>query len=288
MIGRVGLLVWNTETWEPTTRAASPNGPTEVEVGYTLGRDFWGQGFATEAAGAVRDFALGEARRRAADRADHPRQHGLRERRAQARARARAQHHARPPRGATVRDRRMSEIRDLLRRTAELAADYVESLGERPVFPRRDAGAAARGARRAAARRSGRAAAGGRRARGRGRAGRRRARQRALLRLRDRRRRCRPRSPRTGSPRPGTRTPASTSAGRRPRWSSRSRASGSSTCSGLPAESSVGFVTGTQMAHVTGLAAARWHVLDAVGWDVGAKGLTGAPPVRVSPARSGT
>jgi glutamate/tyrosine decarboxylase-like PLP-dependent enzyme len=50
---------------------------------------------------------------------------------------------------------------------------------------------------------------------------------------------------------------------------------------GLPPESSVGFVTGTQMAHVTGLAAARWHVLDAVGWDVGAKGLTGAPPVTV-------
>ena len=47
---------------------------------------------------------------------------------------------------------------------------------------------------------------------------------------------------------------------------------------GLPADSSVGFVTGTQMAHVTGLAAARWHVLDAVGWDVGANGLTGAPP----------
>jgi RimJ/RimL family protein N-acetyltransferase len=58
VIGRVGLLVWNTETWEPTTRAAAPNGPTEVEVGYTLGRDFWGQGYATEAAGAVRDFAL--------------------------------------------------------------------------------------------------------------------------------------------------------------------------------------------------------------------------------------
>jgi len=50
---------------------------------------------------------------------------------------------------------------------------------------------------------------------------------------------------------------------------------------GLPAESSIGFVTGTQMAHVTGLAAARWHVLDAAGWDVGAKGLNGAPPVTV-------
>ena len=29
----------------------------------------------------------------------------------------------------------MTDARELLRRTAELAADYVESLGERPVFP---------------------------------------------------------------------------------------------------------------------------------------------------------
>jgi glutamate/tyrosine decarboxylase-like PLP-dependent enzyme len=50
---------------------------------------------------------------------------------------------------------------------------------------------------------------------------------------------------------------------------------------GLPADASIGFVTGTQMAHVTGLAAARFHVLDAVGWDVGRDGLTGAPGVRV-------
>jgi len=50
---------------------------------------------------------------------------------------------------------------------------------------------------------------------------------------------------------------------------------------GLPQGSSIGFVTGTQMAHVTGLAAARWHVLDAAGWDVNTQGLTGAPRVRV-------
>jgi len=50
---------------------------------------------------------------------------------------------------------------------------------------------------------------------------------------------------------------------------------------GLPGESSIGFVTGTQVAHVTGLAAARWHVLDAVGWDVGREGLTGSPRIRV-------
>jgi RimJ/RimL family protein N-acetyltransferase len=60
VIGRVGLLVWNTDTWEPTTRANGRDVPTEVEVGYTLGRDYWGQGYATEAAAAVRDYALGD------------------------------------------------------------------------------------------------------------------------------------------------------------------------------------------------------------------------------------
>ena len=60
VIGRVGLLVWNTDTWEPTTRAEAADVPSEVEVGYTLGREYWGQGYATEAAGAVRDYALGE------------------------------------------------------------------------------------------------------------------------------------------------------------------------------------------------------------------------------------
>jgi len=50
---------------------------------------------------------------------------------------------------------------------------------------------------------------------------------------------------------------------------------------GLPAHVSVGFTTGTQMAHVTALAAARHRVLADVGWDVEADGLLGAPPVRV-------
>ena len=50
---------------------------------------------------------------------------------------------------------------------------------------------------------------------------------------------------------------------------------------GLPGEASIGFVTGTQVAHVTGLAAARWHVLDDAGWDVSRDGLTGGPQVRV-------
>jgi glutamate/tyrosine decarboxylase-like PLP-dependent enzyme len=49
----------------------------------------------------------------------------------------------------------------------------------------------------------------------------------------------------------------------------------------LPVETSLGFVTGGQMANTTALAIARHHVLAAVGWDVEADGLTGAPPVTV-------
>jgi len=48
----------------------------------------------------------------------------------------------------------------------------------------------------------------------------------------------------------------------------------------IPDHASYGFVTGCQMAHVTSLAAARFHVLRAAGWDVNRDGLTGAPRVR--------
>jgi glutamate/tyrosine decarboxylase-like PLP-dependent enzyme len=50
---------------------------------------------------------------------------------------------------------------------------------------------------------------------------------------------------------------------------------------GLPPDVSVAFVTGTQMAHVTALAAARHYVLQQAGWDVPERGLAGAPPIRV-------
>jgi glutamate/tyrosine decarboxylase-like PLP-dependent enzyme len=46
---------------------------------------------------------------------------------------------------------------------------------------------------------------------------------------------------------------------------------------GLPIESGVGFVTGTQLANVVGLACARHALLAQRGWDVEAKGLLGAP-----------
>jgi glutamate/tyrosine decarboxylase-like PLP-dependent enzyme len=50
---------------------------------------------------------------------------------------------------------------------------------------------------------------------------------------------------------------------------------------GLPCQSSVGFVTGATMANFVCLAAARGEVLRRAGWDVEAKGLSGAPPIHV-------
>jgi glutamate/tyrosine decarboxylase-like PLP-dependent enzyme len=49
----------------------------------------------------------------------------------------------------------------------------------------------------------------------------------------------------------------------------------------LPPETTVGFVTGGQMANFSGLAAGRHRVLRVAGWDVEARGLRDAPRVRV-------
>ncbi|MBB5873457.1 glutamate/tyrosine decarboxylase-like PLP-dependent enzyme [Allocatelliglobosispora scoriae] len=50
---------------------------------------------------------------------------------------------------------------------------------------------------------------------------------------------------------------------------------------GLPASASTGFVTGGQEANTVGLAAARHHVLEQLGWDVERHGLAGAPRVPI-------
>lgn len=50
---------------------------------------------------------------------------------------------------------------------------------------------------------------------------------------------------------------------------------------GLPPETAGGFVTGTTVAHITALAAARHQVLKQAGWNVEADGLFGAPPITV-------
>lgn len=50
---------------------------------------------------------------------------------------------------------------------------------------------------------------------------------------------------------------------------------------GLPADCSVGFVTGATVANLVCLAAARSAVLQRAGWDVETDGLFGAPPIHV-------
>ncbi|RZI93135.1 MAG: aspartate aminotransferase family protein [Microbacterium sp.] len=50
---------------------------------------------------------------------------------------------------------------------------------------------------------------------------------------------------------------------------------------GLPVDSAVGFVTGAQVSNLVCLASAQHAVLRRVGWDLTASGLRGAPPVRV-------
>ena len=50
---------------------------------------------------------------------------------------------------------------------------------------------------------------------------------------------------------------------------------------GLPQETVAGFVTGTSMANLCALAAARYRLLKNVGWDVNAQGLNGAPEIKL-------
>ena len=52
VLGRAGFLRWDPETWEV--------GGSETEIGWLIGQEHWGQGYATEAALALRDWALRE------------------------------------------------------------------------------------------------------------------------------------------------------------------------------------------------------------------------------------
>jgi glutamate/tyrosine decarboxylase-like PLP-dependent enzyme len=49
----------------------------------------------------------------------------------------------------------------------------------------------------------------------------------------------------------------------------------------IPESASFAFVTGCQTAHFTCLAAARQHVLEGAGWDMNEQGLAGSPPITV-------
>jgi RimJ/RimL family protein N-acetyltransferase len=57
VIGRSGYLVWDTRTWSTTTRREA-GGHADVEIGWTLARDAWGFGYATEAGAACRDHGF--------------------------------------------------------------------------------------------------------------------------------------------------------------------------------------------------------------------------------------
>jgi len=49
----------------------------------------------------------------------------------------------------------------------------------------------------------------------------------------------------------------------------------------LPSNSAVGFVTGTTMANFCGVVAARYHLCKKTGWDIKARGMNNAPPVKI-------
>ncbi len=70
-IGRVGLLAWDPLTWRNGTRREF-GADAEIELGWTLERAAWGQGFATEAAAAARDWALSDVRPRRLISLIHP------------------------------------------------------------------------------------------------------------------------------------------------------------------------------------------------------------------------
>ena len=59
LLGRVGFLLWDPARWVSAMRE-DVDGELETEIGWTLGSEHWGRGYATEAATVCRDWALGE------------------------------------------------------------------------------------------------------------------------------------------------------------------------------------------------------------------------------------
>jgi RimJ/RimL family protein N-acetyltransferase len=71
LLGRVGLLAWDPGSWRSGLRAEIGE-RAEVELGWSIVRRAWGSGYATEAAVAVRDWALREVRPRRLISLIHP------------------------------------------------------------------------------------------------------------------------------------------------------------------------------------------------------------------------
>lgn len=58
LVGRVGYLLWNSERWVNAMHEELDE-PLELEIGWVIARAFWNEGYATEAALACKDHALG-------------------------------------------------------------------------------------------------------------------------------------------------------------------------------------------------------------------------------------
>ena len=59
VIGRAGVIVWDTRDWRNTTLADAGE-HAQPELGWAVARPYWGNGYATEAARAVREWARRE------------------------------------------------------------------------------------------------------------------------------------------------------------------------------------------------------------------------------------
>jgi RimJ/RimL family protein N-acetyltransferase len=60
VVGRSGLVLWDTRgAWRPSTLAEA-DGRGQAELGWALAREHWGNGYATEAAAAARRWAFEE------------------------------------------------------------------------------------------------------------------------------------------------------------------------------------------------------------------------------------
>jgi RimJ/RimL family protein N-acetyltransferase len=59
IVGRVGPLVWDERSWQNSTLTDAGD-HAQVELGWAVGREHWGNGYATEAARAVRAWVYDE------------------------------------------------------------------------------------------------------------------------------------------------------------------------------------------------------------------------------------